>query len=261
MPIIKQPELLAPLITSTGTLVAFSESCDACCIVNKGPDSVTMQFTSIPTVAGYGSGKKVIDIYESFIIPKGASILTMGFKCANTKTAQLEISGKQLGEVADWMQGWIYPGSTLFPFPTPFNPPVGGTVGTTWNNSYDIGGTTGAFALSIGSPFGTFTLDTAEADSAAVKTSNMGGFIVTYSGASRGTRGIITITGVGTSGTYTRTQTSTGVTTTSTSVVVTGANVTYLCAGDGYPVATHVPAATVLHSLDVGNSPAIFGFG
>lgn len=264
MPLVNQPELLAPLIDSTGSLISFSESCDACCIINKGPDAVTMQFTSIPTVAGFGSGKKVIAQYEPFVIPKGAAILTMGFKCANTKTAQLEISGKQRGDVADFMREWSGLGAVLGPggvFVPPFNPPAPVSVGTTWNNQYDISGTSGPYALTIGTPQGDFTLDTAEVDSAAVKTQNFGGLTITYSGASRGTRGIISITGTGGSGTYTFTATATGTTLYSTSVTVTGTTVTYQCAGEGFAAFTHVNAGTVLHSLDVGNSPAAFAIG
>lgn len=78
-----------------------------------------------------------------------------------------------------------------------------------FNLSWDLAGTSGVLLLALAGPDGTFTMTDTEADGAAYSTT-IGCLLFTYSGASRGTRGILTITGIGKPGAYTGLLTKTG---------------------------------------------------
>lgn len=121
---------------------------------------------------------------------------------------------------------------------------------------WDLLGTSGAFALAMTTPDGTFTLSTADVDSAAVKTETIGCLRFSYSGAARGSRGVLTVTGIGKVGTYTYTRTITGAIVDSSDLTITR-TIKYTSSGEGY-AATTLNFGTVVHGWDGAYTPFIF---
>ncbi len=90
-----------------------------------------------------------------------------------------------------WPNGWTFPGP---PWPPGLKPTSGGT---TWARTYNFSGTSLGGVQWI-TPFGNFTLSTAELDSASLKTSTLGSLVFLYSGAGGyAGRGTVTIIGTG----------------------------------------------------------------
>lgn len=90
-----------------------------------------------------------------------------------------------------WPDGWSFPGP---PWPPGWQPTTGGT---TWSRTYNFSGTTLGGVQWI-TPWGNFTLSTAELDSASLKTATKGGLVFLYSGAGGyAGRGTLTIIGTG----------------------------------------------------------------
>lgn len=153
-------------------------------------------------------------------------------------------------EQALW-QGWTQ-GSSIIPIPG------AGSCGGCFlmDLEWDLLGTSGAFALSMTTPDGTFTLTTAEVDAAAAKTETIGCLRFNYSGAARGSRGILTITGIGKVGTYTYTRTITGAIVDSSDLIVTR-SIRYTSVGEGYNNQLLAFMATV-HGWDGAYTPFVF---
>ena len=131
-----------------------------------------------------------------------------------------------------------------------------GSAAASINVSWDLSGTSGALTIVFVTPYGNFTLSTTEADATTPKTSTLGCLTFTYSGASRGIRGLLTIKGVAVKGTYSGTATITGsIVSTSNSVVL--ASIHYTSAGEGY-ANTALSFGQAIAPLTVTNSPVTF---
>lgn len=121
---------------------------------------------------------------------------------------------------------------------------------------WDLLGTSGAFALSMQTPDGTFTLSTAEVDSAAVKTETIGCLRFNYAGAARGSRGILSVTGIGKVGTYTYTRTITGSIVSDSDLTITR-SIRYTSAGEGYNNQL-LAQLNVVHGWESTYTPFVF---
>lgn len=150
-----------------------------------------------------------------------------------------------------WPSPWTWPGA---PWPPGWGAPAQG--GTTWAQTYNLASTSGTFLMNIITPDGNFTLNTTEVDAGAVKTSTLGGLVFTYSGASYGTRGTLTIAGTGSvggsavfkGGEYSLYRTHTGNITIAGTVTVIPPGITYTSSGESYS-AQVLAAATVIKPL------------
>lgn len=153
-------------------------------------------------------------------------------------------------EAALW-QGWVN-GSSIIPIPG------AGSCGGCFlmDLSWDLLGTSGAFALSMTTPDGTYTLTTADVDAAVPKTETIGCLRFSYAGAARGSRGVLTVRGIGKVGTYTYTRSFTGSITDTSNLTITR-SIKYTSSNEGY-AGTTLTFGTVVHGWDSPNTPFIF---
>lgn len=150
---------------------------------------------------------------------------------------------------------WQDPGATTT-LPTSAVTIACGTAMAVADIEWDLLGTSGAFAYTLTTPHGTYSLNTAEVDGAAVKSATLGCLTCVYSGASRGSRGILTIRGLFVVGTYSHTLTKTGaIVDSSDGVVIVPCH--YTSAAEGY-AASALTFGQIIAPLKVLNTPVTF---
>jgi hypothetical protein len=100
------PTLTYQAVDENGVLVTIAKFQDSCSIENKGPDPVTLSFAGIPAAAGFANGQKELAVYETLNIPPQTAFYQVGFKCAATKSATVEMASKAGGAEYQSLKEW-----------------------------------------------------------------------------------------------------------------------------------------------------------